>query len=725
MKKQHLKIFFLAIFSIAIISPNYVFAADPSTLPLMSQSDLEYVGAFKVPQGKYGILANESAKSFGYGGGALTYDSTRNGLILTTSSTAALGKMVAEISIPQAVNTSDINSLNVASILQNPINIASEKDSNSGPDLSYGASSTSMTMSAGSGKTFTLLNTPRWAGGGTASLPSGIVKNLSVKIESTLSPGNYMLGTVTTSTWKNDQGTTSGTDTNISIGTTTLVVTINSVVGSGTFDTWNVTSTGSAIMHLGNIANLGLDLTYNSSSLIDMVTGWQHLVLLSIPRWAGGGPNGTPSGFVPNMTIKIASASDPNNNYMTAVIASSYWVNSNNIVSPTDTSVGQSDLVVNVTDVVGSGSFSDWIVTSKGSGIANGGQYGNFLPWKGKLIGNAWAYYDGMTKSFNSHYTASLNWDSEGASGFQGFYAVGQSPISLGSANGGFVGGYMTNIPADWQSILGGPVLTGLSGTPTNARSSHGPAAWVFNPDDLGIISPAPAEMLVGYPNNHSTLALSTGNLLNNSTSQTRGLVFPVGTRSVLFFGRHGLAADNFGAGTNYTGVTTYGPGTSVISEAGRTASSVPNTCGSTTVSGGDVCSYDPVDSSKGVHGYPYVYRVWAYDANDLALVKQGAILTAGNRPANLDSSCAEGTIIQAWCLKPYATWDLSFPLSVANAQILGATYDSVNQLLYISEYAGNPVGFDPLPLIQVFHVNTNIVPDVTAPAAPSGLVVN
>jgi hypothetical protein len=315
--------------------------------------------------------------------------------------------------------------------------------------------------------------------------------------------------------------------------------------------------------------------------------------------------------------------------------------------------------------------------------IVNGGRPGSLLVYQGKLVGNAWAYYDGSYKAFNSHFTANLDWSS--GVGFSGFYRVGLNPNNAASANGGFVGGYMGMVPTEWQQAFGGPVLTGLGGTPVNSRTSYGPSAWSFDPADLGLVDPVPATMLVGYPSSHPTLGRDTGNLVYNSTSEVRGVVFPAGTRSVLFFGRHGLGADNFGTGTNYTGQMAYGPGTSNAAEAGRTALSVPNSCGSAIVSGGDVCSYDPADSSKGVHAYPYIYRVWAYDAADMAKVASG--------------------LQKPWDVVPYGVWNLPLPFAVPLARIQSATYDPVTRRIYLAQQAADRVGTDPFPLIHVFEV--------------------
>jgi hypothetical protein len=372
-------------------------------------------------------------------------------------------------------------------------------------------------------------------------------------------------------------------------------------------------------------------------------------------------------------------------------------VNSNTLTSLNTASViqGSVDITAGVGyDKLGAGSTA----------VPNGGRPGSLLVYNDKLIGNSWAYYDGSSQAVDSHFTANLDWSA--GTGFSGFYSVGVNPENPASANGGFVGGYMGRVPLEWQADFGGPVLTGLGGTPVITRSSFGPAASVFDPSNLGV-SDVPATMLVGYPSSHRTLGDYTkGNLIYNSTTEVRGVVFPEGTSTVLFFGRHGLGADNYGAGTNYTGHTTYGPATSILSEVGRTATSVPNTCGSAVIAGADVCSYDPADSSKGVHGFPYVYRIWAYDAAELAKVKNGTI------------NPSTGVAYQPWDVVPYGVWDLPLPFGINQARINSATYDPSTQRIYIAQEAGDKPNLEPFPLIHVFEVQTAALPDATAPSA-------
>ena len=56
---------------------------------------------------------------------------------------------------------------------------------------------------------------------------------------------------------------------------------------------------------------------------------------------------------------------------------------------------------------------------------------------------------------------------------------------------------------------------------------------------------------------------------------------------------------------------------------------------------GGAYC-YDPTNSYKGPHAYPYRYQIWAYDLNDFAAVKAGTK--------------------QPWDVVPYGVWPLELP---------------------------------------------------------------
>jgi hypothetical protein len=260
------------------------------------------------------------------------------------------------------------------------------------------------------------------------------------------------------------------------------------------------------------------------------------------------------------------------------------------------------------------------------------------------LIVSVFDYYDGAGTQTLTHFIRPLNLSTRGQV---------TGPYRVGPLGGGFYSGYMGEIPAAWQGPLGGKALTGNANIPITGRTSLGPAAAAFDPANMNASG---ARALVYYPLDHPTLGVwDQANPLYSGTDSMKGVVFPAGTNSVLFFGRHG---------TTFC----YGPGTADPSLAGKPSPS------------GDRWCYDPeaVDS-KGTHGYPYLPQVWAYDANDLATVR------AGQK--------------QPWEVKPYAVWRLA---GVNGYQLGGAAYDPATGRIYVSEMFGNGEN----PLIHVFNVS-------------------
>lgn len=81
--------------------------SDPSTLPLIQFNDLHYIGAFRVPS------QTSNGDTFEIGGHPVAYNPARNSLFMGSR----LGK-IAEISIPQPVNSADVTALPRASFLQ-------------------------------------------------------------------------------------------------------------------------------------------------------------------------------------------------------------------------------------------------------------------------------------------------------------------------------------------------------------------------------------------------------------------------------------------------------------------------------------------------------------------------------------------------------------------------------------------------------------------------------
>ena len=309
-------------------------------------------------------------------------------------------------------------------------------------------------------------------------------------------------------------------------------------------------------------------------------------------------------------------------------------------------------------------------------GSNNSKKIGGLLPDNGKLYLSTYDYYDGNGTQLVSHFVSGLTLATTGDV---------TGPLQVGTMGAGFVDGYFGVVPPDWQAALGGPVVNGNCCLGVISRTSYGPALFTIDPAQLGITTPLPARPLVYYPAAHPLLdagvvtctdrstcnpvvdGWSTTGSLFNGNSEVRGVVFPGGFRSVLFFGRHGGMG---GATVPGNGNFCYGFGTAD-----------PALVGTKPVGELDPYCYDPEDGSKGVHGYPYRYYVWAYDVNDLAAA------AAGTR--------------DPWTVKPYAAWPLTLPFATAGSTHLSATYDPQAARIYLSQYQGDGV----LPLIYVFKL--------------------
>jgi len=277
---------------------------------------------------------------------------------------------------------------------------------------------------------------------------------------------------------------------------------------------------------------------------------------------------------------------------------------------------------------------------------------GGELVYKGRLYGTVYVYYDATDSQVVSHWVRSST--SLTAGTVKGLYQVG-------SQGAGFVSGFMALVPKPWRHLLGGPVLTGNCCIPIISRTSFGPDAFAFDPVNLGKRQPAPDVSLLYYPQEHPTIGAwnaswkpKKGIYFGGGTS-IKGMVFPRGSRTVLYFGTQGVGKFCYGEGTDN-----------------------PNLAGKPTPDGTIWC-YDPDNSSKGTHAYPYQPEVWAYDAKDLLAVRQGR-----RKP---------------WQVKPYAVWKLKLPFG--SNSIGGAAYDPSTNRIFVSQQYAN--GTDPV--IHVFRV--------------------
>jgi hypothetical protein len=231
-----------------------------------------------------------------------------------------------------------------------------------------------------------------------------------------------------------------------------------------------------------------------------------------------------------------------------------------------------------------------------------------------------------------------------------------------------WTGGPICPIPTAWQSSFGGTHLTGIAGLSINSAYSNGPCAAAFNLADLTGSGTIQSTLVVGYPylpgsppDDGQPLVLdlpAPGQSSSqwNRTARVRGMCFPLGYRSVLFFGKIG------------TGPFTYG------------------VTGQLDSLGSGLTIVDPSFNGQGDHAYPYRYKVWAYDANDLAAVKNGTLAPHA--------------------VSPYSEWFVDLPYEdLTGNHSLAAAFDPVALRLYLQAPGQDTIGQNPRPVIHVFQV--------------------
>lgn len=249
------------------------------------------------------------------------------------------------------------------------------------------------------------------------------------------------------------------------------------------------------------------------------------------------------------------------------------------------------------------------------------------LAYNGRLITTAvqWYAYDQL----NSHGVASINFKNNNT--FQGFYSISSTTAPIRALSG-----EMGLVPSEWQTEFGSPAVTGNQSVSIRSTTSYGPSLTTFDPDQLGRSSIVTGKTLLFYPSS-SPLCGAPGcdqldNPIFNGTSRIRGFALVKNSSSVLYIGTHGV-------GGYWYGTTDGGP---------------------------NGLKDLPQNMWTGDHSSKYEYRIWAYNANELAAVKRGE-----KNP---------------WDVKPYAIFDLP-DLSTLDplGQIKGSTYDQDSGLLFIT----------------------------------------
>lgn len=282
-----------------------------------------------------------------------------------------------------------------------------------------------------------------------------------------------------------------------------------------------------------------------------------------------------------------------------------------------------------------------------------GAALAGLLVYQNQLYGSGVIYYDASNTQSVSHFSRPLTLSARGASAMRRLGPRGRV---------GLVAGYMAAVPPEWQTKLGGPALTGQCCIPIVSRTSWGPAAFAWDPAGLHREGEVDATPLVYYTADHPTLGHWDGsNPTYGGTISMGGLAVIGGTRTALFVGRNGL------------GEFCYGNGTGDRALAGANDR------------GGERYCYDPSNSDKGQHAYPYRYQMWAYDLNDWAAVR------AGHR--------------DPWSVKPYGVWPFELPFPESGVRIGGVAYDATGRRLFVSQMHADRDGYAYRALIHVFHI--------------------
>ncbi len=217
-------------------------------------------------------------------------------------------------------------------------------------------------------------------------------------------------------------------------------------------------------------------------------------------------------------------------------------------------------------------------------------------------------------------------------------------PFRIGS-DAHMTSAYLGEVPPEWQLHLGGTLLAGNCCRSIISHQSWGPALSAFDLNTQPEKEEIRARSLLEYP---STRPLGgrpkSKNEIFNLSSEIEGVVFPPRSRSVLFFGRHGIGEFCYGEAS---------------------------ACG------------DRAIPYKGNHAYPYVYQVWAYDALDLVAVSQGRK--------------------SIFSVNPYDIWTFRLPFERDGSHSIGGVaFDPATNRLYISQLRAED---QTLPIIHVFKV--------------------
>lgn len=205
-----------------------------------------------------------------------------------------------------------------------------------------------------------------------------------------------------------------------------------------------------------------------------------------------------------------------------------------------------------------------------------GVQPGGLHVFSGRLWATCFLYYDGgPPRAIGTVFSRPLDLSVRGQRSTPVLLARDALPKdTAGRVYPDFASGYMGDVPAEWQAALGGPAVAGNCCLSVKARTSYGPALFVFDP-----ANPTAGKALLYY---QGGARATLGDYVNPSpanpqfagVTRVMGVLMVPGTSTTAFFGCTGLGPRTY---TNSTD-----------------------------------------------HAAPYVSYVWLYDTRDLVEVAQG-----------------------------------------------------------------------------------------------------
>lgn len=296
----------------------------------------------------------------------------------------------------------------------------------------------------------------------------------------------------------------------------------------------------------------------------------------------------------------------------------------------------------------------------------------------GQLVVNAYLYYDASGGATHTTLVVknAANLASSAVGGYHRYSARAHAS------------GWLSKIPSDWQSQLGGTYITGnSSGKPIVSRLSVGPSAFVFDPTNpsIGGLSPSAINLT-------TLLDFSMAHAVGISASESFDSYMYNSSRTNKLWSHLAHAAYGFIV-----------PGTRTYMTLGMNAGMTSGIGYHFTLPNGEVCGgYCPYDASDVDNYY------WLWDMNDLLKVKAG--------------------LMNSYDVKPYAygRFNKSYAHSGFN-EIVGGAFDESTNILYLTLSRGDPELYSGAPTVVAFKVNTNaaIPSPPQPPINPSATVIN